>query len=297
MLLCGGARVEDEACCSPKRCLDDEASSRLRSDSPVSPLDPRLSSSSTLMMSREEEEDVSWLVRESRKTLALLEFAGHGTVDLAADAPEIREEEEFTCQRFLKGFQNNRSKSLKMMQSYILWRSNTDTVRKEDITESLKAEKVLLLKGRDRRGGPTVVIVGRNHDMYKTDVEETVKLLTYCLDKAMALMERTKGITMATVILDLEGIGWRNLDAQALKHVMLFFQNLYPERVRVAVFWKAPGIFGALWSIVKPFLSEATRSKILFARETADLAGEVKLCHLPKAYGGQAEDDTMVPMT
>jgi len=243
------------------------------------------------------DEDVLWLRDESRKTISALEYSFHGTVDLESDVPEMQEEDAaFTCERFLKGFSYNRSKSLKNLQGYMLWRCNSERVVEENIVESLKARKVYVLEGRNRMGGPCVLIVARNHDMFKTGSEETVKLLTYSLDKAIGLMDRSQGVTQATVILDLENVGWKSLDVEALKNIMLFFQNFFPERVSTAVFWKAPGVFNALWRVVKPFLSDMTKSKILFARKPEDLNKKVELKYLPACLGGQAKDSAMIPI-
>ena len=170
-------------------------------------------------LSRSEDDDVQWLKAESNKTLAMLELAAHGTIDLTLDVPEIRDEPEFTCERFLRGFQYNRAKSLKNLEGYVMWRSNTSKVEEADIKESLRARKVFLLQDRDRRGGPVCVILARNHDRFRTTVEETVKLLTYSLDRTIGTMDPSLGATQATVLLDLDGLGWRSLDVEALKHV------------------------------------------------------------------------------
>jgi hypothetical protein len=132
--------------------------------------------------------------------------------------------------------------------------------------------------------------------MFKTPIDETVKLLTYSLDKAIERMDRSKGVTQGTIILDLEAIGWRALDVEALKHIMLFFQEKFPERVSVAIFWRAPKIFYGLWAVVKAFLSEETKSKIMFAKQSQDLQKKIEFGHLPHCLGGSADDDSMIPI-
>ena len=215
---------------------------------------------------------------------------------LLLDVPEMREDMDFTCERFLQGSQHNRKTSFRRLSGYMLWRSNTTTVRDADILESLKARKVFVLRGPNRSGGPIVVIFAKNHDMFKTPVEETVKLLTYSLDKAIGQMDRSKGVTEGNVVLDWEGVGWRSLDVEALKHIMLFFQNYYPERVTTAIFWKAPKVFFTLWTMVKPFLSESTRAKVAFASGREDLERIVCAKNLPEHFGGQASNDSMIPI-
>ena len=188
--------------------------------SPKSPLDVNFGRRrKERSLSRSEDDDVQWLKAESHRTLAMLELAAHGTIDLTLDVPEIRDEPEFTCERFLRGFQYNRAKSLKNLEGYLMWRSNTSKVEEADIEESLRARKVFLLQDRDRRGGPVCVILARNHDRFRTTVEETVKLLTYSLDRTIGTMDPSLGATQATVLLDLDGLGWRSLDVEALKHV------------------------------------------------------------------------------
>lgn len=243
-----------------------------------------------------EDENILWLKSESQRTIAELEYGFHGTVDLTSDAPEMQVEPEFTCQRFLRGFRQNRSKSLKNLQKYMLWRSVSARVQLDEIAESLKARKVFVLAEPDRRGGPCVLIIARNHNMFKTPIDETVKLLTYSLDKAIERMDRSKGVTQGSIILDLEAIGWRALDVEALKHIMLFFQEKFPERVSVAIFWRAPKVFYGLWAVVKAFLSEETKSKIMFAKQSQDLLGLFEFGHLPHCLGGSADNESMVPI-
>lgn len=243
-----------------------------------------------------EARDIQWLKEESQRTVSKLEYGFHGIVDLNSDVPEFEEDPDFTCQRFLRGFQQNRTKSLKNLQNYMLWRSVSETVEEDHITESLKAKKVFVLAHPDKTGGCCVLVIARHHNMFKTPIEETIKLLTYSLDKAIRSMDKRKGVTQGCIILDLEKIGWRALDVEALKHIMLFFQNFFPERVSKAIFWKAPKVFYALWSVVKPFLSQETRNKILFASQTQHLEQKLLLKHIPQCYGGQAQDDSLIPI-
>jgi hypothetical protein len=105
-----------------------------------------------------EDENILWLKSESQRTIAELEYGFHGMVDLTSDAPEMQIEPEFTCQRFLRGFRQNRSKSLKNLQKYMLWRSVSARVQLDEIAESLKAGKVFVFAEPDRRGGPCVLV-------------------------------------------------------------------------------------------------------------------------------------------
>mmetsp|Transcript_10157 Transcript_10157/g.19124 ORF Transcript_10157/g.19124 Transcript_10157/m.19124 type:complete len:319 (+) Transcript_10157:247-1203(+) len=272
---------------------DSESTSTSAASSPDSPRSP-VYLNDRHSLGGKCEEDVMWLKSESRKALAALEYSFHGTVDLSMDVPEMESEPDCTCERFLKGSQWNRSKSMKNITSYIAWRCSSPVVMEEHITESLNAKKVFMLSARDRRGGPVAVIIAKNHDRFKTGAEETIKVLTYTLDKLISSMV---GASDGTMIMDLDGIGWRSLDVEALKHIMLFFQNYFPERVSTAVFWRAPKVFFILWRVVKPFLSKATQSKVLFASSTKDLEKKVKLEHLPKRFGGKADDSSiMVPI-
>merc|ERR1712113_1345650 len=117
------------------------------------------------------------------ETVNILEYASHGTIDLGLDVPELIEEPDFTCKRFLSGTHYNRTKSKKNLEEYVLWRSNSNTIHPEHITKSLDAQKVFMLEKVDKLGGPVIVVVARNHNMYKTPLDETIKLLTYSLDK------------------------------------------------------------------------------------------------------------------
>lgn len=56
----------------------------------------------------------------------------------------------------------------------------------------------------------------------------------------------------------------RNMDVGALTSVFELLQQHYPERLSQLWFLNAPWIFWGLWKVVKPFIHEATRQKIVF---------------------------------
>ena len=78
----------------------------------------------------------------------------------------------------------------------------------------------------------------------------------------------------------------RNLDVGALTSVFELLQQHYPERLSQLWFLNAPWIFWGLWKVVKPFIHEATRQKIVFLSgpEKQRMLDE----HIPAHVGARA---------
>eukprot|EP00775_Hariotina_reticulata_P011182 gene11182-11332_t len=92
-------------------------------------------------------------------------------------------------------------------------------------------------------------------------------------------------------IFDLEGLAYKNLDAVGLKNVFNLLQSHYVERLSKLYMFNAPGIFWALWKVVKPFIDPVTREKVVFL-STSDLQvlhQEVGVELLPSYLGGTAK--------
>lgn len=145
------------------------------------------------------------------------------------------------------------SKSNKNLVDYVSWRSSSSRISEQDIQSSLEDGKVFMLESADTSGGPCVIVVARQHNKHTTPLDETIKLLTFTLDKAVDRMEDA-GVTKGTLILDLAGATSKSLDVTALKSLVMFFSIYFPERIRTAVFYKPPSIFGYIWKLISPFM-------------------------------------------
>merc|ERR1712124_37339 len=102
----------------------------------------------------------------------------------------------------------------------------------------------------DVRGFPAVVLVASRHMMYevgkgKGSQETTYAFQVFCFDHAIAHADRL-GSQKLTIVLNLEGLGWRNLDLNCLKNIAR--QRNAARRVHPALIRTAAGR-GSLLSI------------------------------------------------
>jgi len=74
-----------------------------------------------------------------------------------------------------------------------------------------------------------------------------------------------QGRHLVSLVVDLEGLGFRQLYPPALRyftHLLYTSDTQYPEAIRSLFLINTPAIFQAFWKIIKPALSERLLSKI-----------------------------------
>jgi hypothetical protein len=65
-----------------------------------------------------------------------------------------------------------------------------------------------------------------------------------------------------TVILDLKGLKYKNLDPRGWISIFDFLQAYYPERLGRLFIVHVPIIFWGAWKIVNPFIDKVTKEKV-----------------------------------
>ena len=128
--------------------------------------------------------------------------------------------------RFLIARKWDLRKAKRMFDEYQEWRREwpQSRVRPVDVPVSVGHRKAFVLPRPDVRGFPAVVLVASRHMMYevgkgKGSQETTYAFQVFCFDHAIAHADRL-GSQKLTIVLDLEGLGWRNLDLNCLKNIV-----------------------------------------------------------------------------
>jgi hypothetical protein len=93
------------------------------------------------------------------------------------------------------------------------------------------------------------------------------------------------------IIADLEGMGMAHLGiASKYSKMTAVLEANYPERMSVCYVVNAPWLFGQVYAIVKPMLSEGTRKKIIVPKNKKEtmisLQSHVALENIPTQLGG-----------
>lgn len=219
-------------------------------------------------------------------------------VDIAGGKSEGVDDASLT--RFLVGFSMDVEVAAKAFAKHQEWEAFIKPrgfISETEIPNELNAKKSYL-QGRDKQGRPISVILARNHFNNK-DVDEFRRFIVYSMDKILA-SSSTDG--KLNVIIDLKGLGLKNLDSKAFIEGFDIYQSHYPERIEKFYMVNAPFIFNGLWKVVSPFISEITRKKIEFVsnkKVEEVLLTVIDANQLPVEYGGKAElvllQDAVVP--
>ncbi|KAL1556513.1 SEC14 cytosolic factor-like [Salvia divinorum] len=215
---------------------------------------------------------------------------------------------DITLTRFLIARSFDIDKAAKMFVQWRDWRASfvpLNSIPESEIPDELNAEKIFL-QGPSTKGHPLVICKANKHFPAK-DALQFKKFVVHLLDKTIVSGFRGKeiGNEKLIAILDLQQIGYKNVDARGLITGFQFLQSYYPERLAKCYLLHMPGFFVRVWRLVSRFLEKATLEKIVIVtneEEREEFIREVGEEVLPEEYGGKAkltllQDVELEPLT
>uniref|UniRef100_W5LLR4 SEC14-like lipid binding 7 n=1 Tax=Astyanax mexicanus TaxID=7994 RepID=W5LLR4_ASTMX len=160
------------------------------------------------------------------------------------------------------------------------------------------------LCGYDREGSPIwydvigpldpkgLLMSASKQDFLRTKVRDSEVLRRECQRQTDKLGKYIESITM---IYDCEGLGLKHMYKPAIEtygEVLTMFEDNYPEGLKRVLVIKAPKIFPIAYNLIKHFLCEETRRKIVVVGSNWKevLQKYVDPDQLPEAYGGTRKD-------
>ncbi|XP_047740579.1 SEC14-like protein 2 isoform X2 [Hyalella azteca] len=160
--------------------------------------------------------------------------------------------------------------------------------------------------GFDKFGGTVLIIPHGRVDirgiLMSVTPTEHIKFTVQTIEKCKVMMaeeskRRGYPVCQQTCIFDLEGFSFKDFTWKpALESVialMQVYEANYPELLRVGYVINAPKIFTVAFTLVKPFLHEATINKIkIFGRSgwQEEILQDIDAEVLPKHWGGNRVD-------
>ena len=223
------------------------------------------------------------------------------------DYPSIYQNDDillqwFTARRF------HVDRTIQMIENNIKWRkeNNVNKIFEWDAPEVLKKYYPVSLIGHDKKGRPIWIIIQAGEDirgiLHSVSKHDYVKYTILILEKMRTelLKQSVKysyPITQQIVIMDLEGFSlsdfiWKpcfEVQSECTK----MFEDHYPEILKNAFCINAPAVFTIAYTMLRPFLDEATQNKIqIFGKQgwketiLSQLPAEV----IPKYWGGTKVD-------
>ncbi|KAI5076019.1 hypothetical protein GOP47_0008084 [Adiantum capillus-veneris] len=212
-----------------------------------------------------------------------------------------QEVDDATCLRFLKARSMHINKAAKMYVQYHAWRASfvpLGHIPAEQVAAELHADKCYL-QGYTKKGSPLVVGFSCKH--YANPNLDTFKrYVVHTLEKSIA--SAPPGVEKITAIVDLNHMGYKNMDLKGSIAMFQLLQNYYPERLAALYAVNVPRFFHSMWKVICRFLDQATKEKIVFLEHhvmAEVLLSEVDADTLPSMFGGKAGlvriQDALVP--
>lgn len=208
--------------------------------------------------------------------------------------------------RWLRARDFDLAESEKMLRDHMKWRA---AVKADEILTNWTPPPVLLAHypggqfGYDKAGRPIWIepagkadIKGLLASVKKSDMMKykiwQAELMQKILQEQFVKLGRYVGLTL---IFDMEDFSMKHLWKPALdfySEMFVMFESNYPETLDCSLVINAPGLFPLAYSLVKKFLSPATKRKIniLGSNWKSELLKVVDADQLPVHWGGNATD-------
>ncbi|KAI3464326.1 hypothetical protein Pfo_020989 [Paulownia fortunei] len=204
--------------------------------------------------------------------------------------------------KFLIARNFNVGESFTMLKNVIRWRRefNIDGLMEQlDLRDDL--QKVMYVHGHDKEGHPLYYnMYGefQNKEVYMNTFGDEDKRMNF-VRRMIQMLERSirkldfsaVGVSTFLMVFDLKnspGPGKKEIRI-ACNQLHQLLQDNYPEFVKKQVFINVPRWYLAFHSVIRPFLSDHTKSKFVFAgpSKTVDtLLNYISPGNLPIQYGG-----------
>ncbi|KAG7480818.1 hypothetical protein MATL_G00060240 [Megalops atlanticus] len=221
--------------------------------------------------------------------------------------PQLPYQSDHFLLRWLRARNFNVQKAEAMLRKHLEFRKH---MKADTITTDWKPpeaiEKYLSggMCGYDREGSPIwydvigpvdpkgLLLSASKQDFIKSKVRDCEMLQKECDLQSEKLGKNVESITM---IYDCEGLSLKHLWKPAIEtygEVLTMFEDNYPEGLKRLFVIKAPKLFPVAYNLVKHFLSEDTRRKIIVlgANWQEVLRKYIDPEQLPAVYGGTLTD-------
>ncbi|XP_033845769.1 SEC14-like protein 2 isoform X1 [Periophthalmus magnuspinnatus] len=224
--------------------------------------------------------------------------------DILTHLPE-KDDHYLLC--WLRARNFNIQKSEAMVRKHLEFRRQ---MKVDTIVEDFKPPEVIEkyvsggMCGYDREGSPIwydvigpldpkgLLLSATKQDFLKTKIQHTEMLRRECKRQSQKLGKHIESITL---IYDCEGLGLKHMWKPAIEtygEVLTMFEDNYPEGLKRLFIIKAPAIFPMAYNLIKHFLCEETRCKIVILGSNWKevLRKNIDPEQLPVVYGGTLTD-------
>ncbi|XP_071323028.1 SEC14-like protein 2 [Trachinotus anak] len=221
--------------------------------------------------------------------------------------PDLPAQHDHYLLRWLRARSFNVQKAEAMIRKHVEFRKQ---MRVDSIISDWKPPEVIEkyvsggMCGYDREGSPIwydvigpldpkgLLLSATKQDFLKTKIRHTEMLRRECQRQSEKL---GKNIESITLIYDCEGLGLKHVWKPAIEaygEILTMFEENYPEGLKRVFLIKAPRMFPMAYNLIKHFLCEETRRKIIVLGSNWQevLRAHIDPEQLPVVYGGTLTD-------
>ncbi|XP_040013394.1 SEC14-like protein 2 isoform X2 [Xiphias gladius] len=221
--------------------------------------------------------------------------------------PDLPAQHDHYLLRWLRARSFNVQKAEAMVRKHVEFRRQ---MRVDTIVSDWRPPEVIEkyvsggMCGYDREGSPIwydvigpldpkgLLLSATKQDYLRTKIRDTEMLQQECQRQSEKL---GKNIEAITLIYDCEGLGLKHMwkpAVEAYGEILTMFEENYPEGLKRLFLIKAPKMFPMAYNLIKHFLCEETRRKIIILGSSwqEELRKHIHPEQLPVAYGGALTD-------
>ncbi|XP_037367414.1 SEC14-like protein 4 [Talpa occidentalis] len=220
--------------------------------------------------------------------------------------PTLPKTDDYFLLRWLRARNFDLQKSEDMLRKYAEFRKqqDLDNILTWQPSEVIQRYDSGGLCGYDYEGCPVwfdiigtldprgILLSASKQEMIRKRIKACELLLHHCELQSEKLGRRVETMLM---VFDMEGLSLRHLWKPAVEVYQQFFTILeanYPETVKNLIVIRAPTLFPVAFNLVKSFMSEETRKKIVIlgGNWKQELTKLISPDQLPKHFGGTMTD-------
>uniref|UniRef100_A0A8C3FJP4 SEC14 like lipid binding 2 n=1 Tax=Chrysemys picta bellii TaxID=8478 RepID=A0A8C3FJP4_CHRPI len=220
--------------------------------------------------------------------------------------PSLPNHDDYFLLRWLRARCFDLQKAEAMVRKYVEFRKHMDADNIINWRPPEVIQKYMSggMCGYDRDGCPIwyeiigpldakgILLSASKQDLLKNKYRDCEMLLQECDKQTQKLGKR---VEMVMMIYDCEGLGLKHLwkpAVEAYGELLSMFEENYPETLKRLFVIKAPKLFPVAYNLIKHFLSEDTRKKIvvLGANWKEVLQKYIAPEEIPVVYGGTLQD-------
>ena len=177
---------------------------------------------------------------------------------------------------------------IELIDAHVAWRARNPQGKFSPGTAEELAKGKVFVRGVDRKGQPVIVVVPRNFDPKRRNLQDAMRAAAYVVDEALSVMD--VGVEQFTLLMDRSGYMLRkHWDSRYIKQVLEMLRDHYPGRLGAMYMYPVTEMTRMSCSLAWPFMDPLQREALKLVGSEEELLSLIPAESLPKHLGGTDE--------